>query len=514
MTAVNDWTSGYVTDIGYTHGYYSELNPLSLKLAFLNAGLVPPEVGHACELGFGQGLSTNIHAAASIVSWYGNDFNPTQTGNARELALASKTKIELADDSFADFVQRTDLPKFDFIGLHGIWSWVSDENRGHLVEFIRNNLNVGGVVYISYNSLPGWGAFAPIRYLMTEHAELIGANGQNIVGRIDEALEFTQKLLACNPSYAKANPGVLERMNSLKQQNRHYLAHEYFNRDWQPMSFHSVKEWLTPAKLTFACSANYLELVDEVNHSREQRELLSSINDNYFRETVKDFMVNQQFRRDYWVKGPRRLLPKEQLQMLRDFTCVLVVNEHDISLTFMGGYGEVNMSESIYNPIIDLLKGHKPTTLGELERKLQDTEISFPQIVQAVVVMSGLGYLAAVQDDAIVKAAKKSSEYLNKYLLFGVQNGHETRYLTSPLTGGGIAVNRIEQLFFSAYLDGKQKPKEMALSAWDNLKEFGQRLVVEGKNLESDDDNLKEMESLASSFFESRLPILKSLIIV
>ena len=52
---MTDWTSGYVADIGYTYGYYLELNPQRVKLAFLNAGLVAPEFGTACELGFGQG---------------------------------------------------------------------------------------------------------------------------------------------------------------------------------------------------------------------------------------------------------------------------------------------------------------------------------------------------------------------------------------------------------------------------------------------------------------------------
>jgi hypothetical protein len=66
---MTDWTSGYVADIGYTFGYYGELNPLSANLALLSAGIVPPEVKTACELGFGQGVSVNIHAAASNVTW-------------------------------------------------------------------------------------------------------------------------------------------------------------------------------------------------------------------------------------------------------------------------------------------------------------------------------------------------------------------------------------------------------------------------------------------------------------
>ena len=39
---MSDWTAGYVADIGYTYGYYPELNPLRVNLAFLNAGLVAP----------------------------------------------------------------------------------------------------------------------------------------------------------------------------------------------------------------------------------------------------------------------------------------------------------------------------------------------------------------------------------------------------------------------------------------------------------------------------------------
>jgi SAM-dependent methyltransferase len=218
------WTSGYVADIGYTYGYYNELNPLRVRLAFLSTGLAFPEMGTACELGFGQGLSANIHAAASVCSWSGTDFNPAQAGFARELASASGSGAQLFDESFAEFSSR-DLPEFDYIGLHGIWSWISDENRAVIVDFIRRKLKVGGVLYISYNTLPGWGAFAPMRHLMTEHAEVIGSAGRGIVSRINDAIDFTDRLLATNPLYARANPQIAERINKLKEHNRHYLAH-------------------------------------------------------------------------------------------------------------------------------------------------------------------------------------------------------------------------------------------------------------------------------------------------
>ncbi len=195
---MSDWTSGYVADIGYTYGYYGELNPNRIGLAFANAGLVAPDVATACELGFGQGLSANFHAAGSKAIWYGTDFNPSQASFAQELAKTSGAASHLFDDTFLDFAHRTDLPDFDFIGLHGIWSWISDENRGVIVDFVRRKLKVGGVLYISYNTLPGWAAFAPMRNLMTEHAEIIGSEGRGIVSRINDAIEFADKLLTAN----------------------------------------------------------------------------------------------------------------------------------------------------------------------------------------------------------------------------------------------------------------------------------------------------------------------------
>ena len=224
---MTDWTAGYVADVGYTFGYYTELNPHRLRLAFLNAGLAFPEVTTACELGFGQGLSANLHAAASNIQWFGTDFNPSQAGFAQMLANAAGSNARLFDDSFADFCHRTDLPDFDYIGLHGIWSWVSDENRAIIVDFIRRKLKVGGVLYVSYNTQPGWAGMVPLRDLLTEHSNVMGVPGNGIVARVNGALAFAEKLMATNPTYAQINPQVLDRLKMMRKQDCSYLAHEY-----------------------------------------------------------------------------------------------------------------------------------------------------------------------------------------------------------------------------------------------------------------------------------------------
>jgi SAM-dependent methyltransferase len=505
---MTDWTAGYVADIGYTFGYYTELNPLRIKLAFLTQGLVPPEMGTACELGFGQGLSANIHAAASVTQWHGTDFNPSQASFAQELASASGSGAKLYDESFAEFAQRDDLPEFDYIGLHGIWSWISDENRAVIVDFVRRKLKVGGVLYISYNTLPGWAAFAPMRHLMTEHAEVLGSEGRGIVSRIEGSMGFAEKLLATNPLFSRANPQVGERLKKMKEHSRHYLAHEYFNRDWHPMHFATMAEWLEPAKVQFACSANPFDLIDAVNLTPEQQNFLAEIPDPMFRQTTRDFMVNQQFRRDYWVKGARKLSPLEQVESLRQIRVILITPRADVSLKVTGALGEADLNEGVYTPLLDLMADHMASSLGEIEAQLKD-KVNFAQLTQAVTVLSGAGHLSVVMKENT--KASKTAKAMNTHLLLKARGNNELTYLASPVTGGGVAVNRFQQLFLLSIQQGKNQPEDWAKDAWGILSEQGQQLVKEGKTLESAEKNLAELTAQAKQFADKQMPILKAL---
>lgn len=508
---MSDWTEGYVADIGYTFGYYPELNPFRVKLAFVNAGIACPEFGSACELGFGQGLSTNLHASASVIKWHGTDFNPSQAAFAKELATLSSNDAKLYDEAFDEFSIRSDLPEFDYIGLHGIWSWISDENRQVIVDFIRKKLKVGGVLYISYNTMPGWAAFAPVRHLMTEHSEVIGSEGLGIVSRINGALDFTEKLLDTNPMFGRANPSMKDRIQKIKGQNRHYLAHEYFNKDWHPMHFADMAKWLAPAKVTFACSAYYVDQIDAVNLTEEQQKFLKEIPDLQFRQSVRDFMVNQQFRRDYWVKGLRKLTPLDQADQMRAQRFLLVSDVADISLKFSGSLGEVNMSEAIYKPILELMSDHKIRSVAQIEAALKGKGITFGNLMQAILLLSGVGHMVAAQDDAVIVKAKKTSDKLNQHLMNKSRSSTDINYLSSPVTGGGVSVSRFAQIFLISYLQGKKLPAEWAQFAWQLISIQSQKIIKEGKQLETEEEHMQELTQQAQVFADKQLPILKAL---
>ncbi len=68
-------TSGYVADVSYTFVYYHEPNSIILKLAFVNAQQVHQKFFNACESVIRQGISVNVHAAASNKQWFVADFD-------------------------------------------------------------------------------------------------------------------------------------------------------------------------------------------------------------------------------------------------------------------------------------------------------------------------------------------------------------------------------------------------------------------------------------------------------
>ncbi|RZT09827.1 Predicted methyltransferase regulatory domain-containing protein [Duganella sp. CF402] len=506
-----DWTGGYVADLGYTFGYYPDLNPLRSQLLLLHARQAMPKLSTACELGFGQGVSVNVHAAASTTRWYGTDFHPSQAGYAQQLASSYADGAQLYDQSFAEFCARDDLPDFDFIALHGIWSWISNENRAIIVDFVRRKLKVGGVLYISYNTLPGWTPMVPVRNLLVQHAEIMTPSGAGVASKVENAVAFARKLWATNPAYARAHPALGDKLKTIAAQDPHYVAHEYFNRDWMPMSFAEMADWLDDAKLDFATYGSAIENITETQLTPEQIALLNELPDTTFRQTVRDFMVNQQFRRDYWIKGPRELTPLDCMELMRAQRVVLCMQHDEVSLTLDSPVGKSALNPSIYRPLLELLADFRPRTLGEIEQELARPDIKLGQIHQATTVLLHKGALGLAQDHETIFRCRPRTDSLNRLLLEQARSRAEVTCLASPVLGGGFLISQLNQLLLLARNSGLREPHEWAAYVDQLLKSQGQCVLKDGVALNDPVAMLQYLNELADVFNRRQLPLLLAL---
>jgi hypothetical protein len=509
------WTSGYISEIPYTYGYYRELSPSLLRLACLNAGFAAPSASplNYLELGYGQGLSINIHAATTAGEFWGTDFIPAQAAHARALASVSRSGARLLDDSFADFAVRTDLPEFDIIALHGTWSWVSDENRRTIVDIVRRRLRVGGLLYLSYNCFPGWSTGLPVRHLMALHAELAGA-GASVTAKVDNAIAFAQNVVAAGAFHFRVNSAGSDRLKAIAGQDRAYLAHEYFNRDWEVMPFSDVVRWLDDAKLTYVTSARLLDHFDAINLTAEWQKLLGDIPNPILRQTVRDYLVNQQFRRDIFIKGPRPLSALDRAEALRAQSFVLTTHPGSIALKVTGNVGEIELQEQVYRPLIDALAqdAYAPKTLADIANRAKLNELPFEQLISALLILVSAEHVHPAQD--ATKQAREHCAALNRHLCQHARGSGDITFLASPVTGGGVTVQRFQQLFLSALKQGRKSAADQAAFAWSVLSAQGQRLVRGGQMLATAEDNLAELTQHAQQFANERVPLLKALGIV
>ncbi len=464
----SNWSNGYVADITYSHGYYHELAPSFLRFALLLNGLGngagDPATGTYtyCELGYGQGVSANLHAAANPRGrFWGTDFNPDHALFARNLAQQAGIQAEWLAASFEDLLE-ADLPPFDFITLHGVWSWVHSAARHAIVEFMRRRLKVGGVVYISYNVMPGWSAEKPLRDLMWLHTELAGAQGDSTATRIRGALAYAQRLRAGGAAFFEQDPRTGAMLDDMVRDDIHVVAHEYFNRAWHLTYFADLARSLEAAGLGFACSIHKSDMTGLVAQRRRACRIDDLDLNPALRETTHDFILNRRFRRDIFVRGAEHLGPAERESRLKALG-LLLLRPADLSLAAVPTpYGAVQLDTALCRKLLGAMDpAGGPVPLSELMARAGLADGPCEPVFQTVAALVAHTTLGVVFPDDARQADPARARTLNQVIARRAEAGHALRYLASPVTGQAVEAGAAERLCLLAWEEGARAADDL-----------------------------------------------------
>ena len=509
-----NWTNGYQTEVNYTYGYYKELSPNYQKFCLLLNGIDTPKESSEhthCELGFGQGVSLNIHAASHLGRFLGTDFNPAHAAHANMLAEHAKTTQRFYDHSFEELLAE-DLPLFDSIGLHGIWSWISYENQLIILKFIRKFLKPNGVVYISYNCVTGWAANMPIRELFYSHFKF-NSTSTNPHQKVAEALNFSEKLLQQNPKFAISNPNAIQKIQELKKHNPNYLIHEYLNQDWQCFSFQQIVRLFEDIKLSFACSIDLGTHLDKINLTDEHQTLLNSIEHPIFKEQCRDYFSNTQFRRDLFIRGKVNLTALEIQERLRKIQFILLISPAQHPKTIQGSLGEFDLLQEIYQPLGECFHKHhyRPMSLEEIETLLP--QHSYTQLLNALIVWCHLGIAQPCMNQPTEETILKS-QAINDFILQQASFHNNYQALSNAFSGIGLFTDNITLLFYKAHFIHKlTSSDELAKFTQDTLTHLNLFLLNKnGESITDPTESLQILKTKAATFIDSdRIQIAKQL---
>ncbi len=298
----------YVNDVPYVRHFVGDLSPARLRLVAALNGLTPPpgdELDY-CELGCAHGDTLAALAAACPRGRFlGVDISAAHIASAKRLARdGGLENIGFLERDFADLVAE-DVGEFDFIVAYGLLTWISPEKRKALLDFAQAKLKPGGLLYVSYNAMPGWASVEPLRQLLLSPISPIdGAEaGGSSVERARRGVAFAQTMEASGAEYFAKNPAASEMLATMAKAGLPYVIHEYFHDHWSPMYFARVAWEMAACDLHFAgVSPLFLNFRDTaVPESLES--VFAGVTDRATFESLKDFAINEFFRRDIYVKG-------------------------------------------------------------------------------------------------------------------------------------------------------------------------------------------------------------------
>lgn len=507
---------GYFTGIDYTAHYFRELNPLRAEFSLLVEGLDTPPPGPCCELGFGQGVSLAMHAAGDTSrSWWGTDLMASHAHHAQQLVSAAGVSATAADQSFAEFCARTDLPQFAFIGLHGVWSWVSAANRVLIADFLRRRLLPGGAVYISYNALAGWTPLLPLRGLMVDHERCLGVPAQAASDRVRAAAAFAEQVLAVDSPLARGIPGLRTTFGKETAKAPEYLLHEYMNRDWHHNSLAELAGQLEPAQLSWATSTELLERLNNIYLTPPQQQFLSGVQPPLLRESARDIFVGRGLRRDLFVRGARRLTLAEQRERLEALHVVLAQHPSQVAGKITGPVAEATLPLKTLRSMVDALSAvDGAMRIGELCRRMQAHNVDTAETLGQLSTLVGAGSVDVAVDPAQTARSRPATDRLNAHLLRRAATRKDVESLASPVTGGGVPASVMQQKLLAASLLDPDRPGAWVDHLSESLQRSGQQLQRDGQLLTTAAEMRPLLVPTVDRFAQLELPVFKRLQVV
>jgi SAM-dependent methyltransferase len=282
-------------ELPYTGILGWDFQPSALATYATLFGLQPPMVLKSRILDLGCGDGTNIIGIAQAMpqaECVGIDFSPKQIEMGQSvISNAGLTNVQL---QCAD-IQEMDveaLGKFDYIVLHGTFSWVSPETQDKILEICNKSLSPNGIVYISYNAYPGWYMQRVVRDLMIFHTEPV----QNIRDKVVEARAVVDFVKQHNKNKEGLYGHLLDEVSEMvaKQPDDH-IGHEYLEEHNHPYYFHEFLGKIQKNGLEYVTDVEFRRYLPTDYETLESYEEMFR-GDIFSREQYLDFFYNRNFR--------------------------------------------------------------------------------------------------------------------------------------------------------------------------------------------------------------------------
>ena len=204
------------------------------------------------------------------------------------------------------------LGTYDYIIAHGFYSWVDEETKDNFLRLCKEHLAENGILYMSYNTYPGWHKMDSVRALLEfankdidtlNHREKV-RHGKTVASKLGALMLEYDTVKTKQASFLQSLRQTLQKQDC-------YVGHDHLEPVNTPVYFHQCMDHMAEHGFTYLCDCDlnlsFPDVYDEALRTKLQD---LAPHDPLAREQYIDFMLNTAFRKSLFThKGatPKRI---------------------------------------------------------------------------------------------------------------------------------------------------------------------------------------------------------------
>ena len=386
-------------DIPYPSSVYESTDPAQLGAiaSLMRVQSVPAKSARVLELGCGEGA--NICALAALypnAEFVGVDLSEKHIDLGQErVASTGLGNISLQCMSIMDI--GTEIGSFDYIIAHGVYSWVPVDVQKKIIQICKSRLSRTGLVYISYNVLPGWNNIQTVRKMMMFHASRFKEPSEQI-REARRMLSFVHENVAGSETYRQV---LKDEIDLISGSSDSHLFHDHMGVHNTPYYFQEFASAVRAEGLAYVADFSLATLFLGT-YGEKARETLSKVKEPVEAEQYLDFLSNRRFRRSILCHADQpvhRTIGPDQIRDLFYFADLKQTDSGDdgatkfamvdgsasfqspVKLGISSDTSALSTTSLVFGKILQIFTENRniPLSVEELIQNLADTSPGAPQ---------------------------------------------------------------------------------------------------------------------------------------